>query len=76
VKKQEKTRKKNKNSHNSLIKFIFSKFLKCVCVEMKSILEKYEKHSFFLPNAKIIFAKKENFGGGGKTFFIFLLFSK
>ena len=57
-----------KNSHNSLIKFIFSTFLKCVCVEMKSILEKYENRSFFFRKPKLFLQEKKVFPSNFYTF--------
>jgi hypothetical protein len=63
---------KNKNSHNSLIKFIFSIFLKCVCVEMKSIWKSTIFILFFFRTPKSFLQENEKLGGGGGKNFCFL----
>ena len=51
--------KKNENSHNSLIKFIFVKKLKCVCVEMKSIWKSSIFILFFFQTTKSFLQEKK-----------------
>ena len=50
-----------KNSHNSLIKFIFSIFLKCVCVEMKFIWKSSIFILFFFRTLKPFLQEKKVF---------------
>ncbi len=61
-----------KNSHKSLIKFIFVKKLKCVCVEMKSIWKSTIFILFFFRTLKPFLQENEKLGGGGGKKFPFV----